>query len=287
MRWIGEVDSRFMMNFFRRWLLKRPEDAFQLRVLRALARIFPSRKFVASVDPDVIEGDGTTYGIYNLRAAAGASVLGDSQFVELVRSHFSPVEESILPTSDADWDTVKSALKPQLCPEGFLRKMPLAHRPLGAGLVIGVVLDGEKAYRYTTPQDLQAWDVAFDDLFVYATENLNEASAGNTPMHYVPGPDRLVAIQTQDGFDAARILVPEFRSFIGSKLGSPFLCAVPNRDFLLCWSHDNSENFLTLTRERIKEDFAHRPYPLSPEVFQASRDTLEPWVPRAPGGHGE
>lgn len=275
-----------MLRFLRRWFVKKPEDAFKTRVLQALARVYPKRRFTPSIDADALECEGATYGLYNLRLTAGVGSRSDAEFDALIRSHFALIESSVPATQPADWDSVKSSLRPQLCPVDFLKKLPLAHRPLGGGLIIGVVIDGEKSYRYATSQDLQAWDVGFDDLLIYATANLNEASAGNTPMHFVPGPDRLVAVKTQDGFDAARIVVPEFRSFIGSKLGSPFLFAVPNRDFLICWSHDNSDNFLTMTRERVRSDFQSMPYPLSPEVFEGSRDSIRPWEPKPGLGQG-
>lgn len=269
--------KRFMGGLFKGW---GEGDAFQGRVLKLLRQLFPERSFKRGADADTILSGDVQFGLQNLRAALKLGDGTDEELVHLIKLHFEPMLQIKEEKGRLAWDEVGCRLRPQFCPEEFKTQAPLAHAQVCPGLIIAVVVDSDKSYRYLIEEELARWGKGWDEVFCTALENLNQACQGKTEMHYVPGPDRIIALQTHDGFDAARILIPEFRGFVGSKLGSPFLFGIPNRDFLICWSHDNSQNFLTLTTEKIRRDHAEQPYPLSPEVFQGSKDGFQVWVPR-------
>ena len=76
-----------------------------------------------------------------------------------------------------------------------------------------------------------------------------------------------VGIETKDGFDAARILIPKLREFLAGRLGNPFRFAIPNRDFLICWNTGTSTLFSDFTASKIRKDFETQPYPLSPPLL--------------------
>lgn len=177
------------------------------------------------------------------------------------------------------WEEVRLALKPQLCPEGFRLENPLAHRPVLPGLLAAVVSDGVDSYCYVATEELTHWGKTWEEVYRVALANLNEACSGRTDLRVAPGPDLSVALQMEDGFDAARILLPEFRAFIAVQLGSPFLFGIPHRDFLLCWSPRNSLRFHALVEEKLRCDFSAAAYPLSPDVFTATCDAISPRLP--------
>lgn len=79
------------------------------------------------------------------------------------------------------------------------------------------------------------------------------------------GKGHWLALQETDGYSAVRIGIPSVRRRITEQLGSPFFMAIPNRNFLVCWSQDfpKAEEF----EARVEEDFAGRPHPLSPLVY--------------------
>jgi hypothetical protein len=56
------------------------------------------------------------------------------------------------------------------------------------------------------------------------------------------------------------------RERIAARLGSPFFMAVPNRNFLVCWSRDFGK--AAEFAKQVTRDFGSRPHPLSPEVFE-------------------
>ena len=124
-------------------------------------------------------------------------------------------------------------------------------------------------------EDPELWGVPAADIYERAVENLNRASA-EVPMHFGSGPDRFIAIEAGDGYDAARLLVPGLRRFIAEHLGSPFLAAVPNRDFLICWATDASPSFHEFARGKVSKDNAEQPYSLTAEIFVASPDAIAP-----------
>lgn len=268
---------RFIGNLFRG---SGDGDAFQGRVLKLLRQLFPERSFKRGADTETILCGNIQFGLQNLRAAAKQDAQTDAELIDLIKTHFEPMLQMKDERVGASWDEVSARLRPQFCPEEFKAQAPLAHASVCPGLLIAVVIDSDQSYRYLIQEELVQWGKSWDEVFCTALENLNQACGGKTELHYVPGPDRIIGLQSHDGFDAARILIPEFRAFVGSKLGSPFLFGIPNRDFLICWSHDNSQNFLTLTTEKIRKDHAEQPYPLSPEVFQGSKDGFHVWVPR-------
>ena len=176
------------------------------------------------------------------------------------------------------WEDVAPRVRPQLCPVDHLQRAPVAHQDLGAGLLAAVVVDGEASYSFVTEAHLLTWRISFEDLLRYAGLNLNEASSLScAPVQLAPPPDLLLTSVTRDGFDAARILIPEFRRFVSERLGSPFLWAVPHRDCLLCWSVQNTESFGKFIRQRVADEFASARYPLSLQVFEGDCDQMRPW----------
>lgn len=179
------------------------------------------------------------------------------------------------------WEEVRPMLKPQLCPEGFRLKNPLAHCAVLPGLLAAVVSDGVDSYCYVAAEELAHWGKTWEEVYRIALANLNEACSGQTEVSVAPGPDRSLALQMEDGFDAARILLPEFRSFIAAQLGSPFLFGIPHRDFLLCWSPQNSPRFHALVEEKLRRDFSDGSYPLSSAVFEATPEGISARPPRS------
>jgi uncharacterized protein YtpQ (UPF0354 family) len=88
----------------------------------------------------------------------------------------------------------------------------------------------------------------------------------------------LLAIQTGDGYDAARLLLPAMRKLAVEQLGEPCYAALPNRDFLILWARSNPEEFQSMVRAQIRQDSESQPYPLTSTVFVVTRARVEPDV---------
>jgi len=267
--------------------MTRPE--FQALVLEVLHETFPERGYEAGDDDDVIVCGGEQFGLHNLLAHCGDGEADDPQLREFIREHFARmaklVEQHTANDSPA-WAPIAPRLRPQIMPASYAEQVPIVHLPLGpatedatedADVLIGIVLDSEAGYSYVRQEDAALWGRTPEELFETAVANLTEASR-ELPMAMFPEPNLAIVIETKDGYDAARLLVPSIRQFVAEKLGEPFFAGIPNRDFLIMWSREASEEFQTFCRQRIAADAAEQDHPLSPRILVATADEVRPEV---------
>jgi len=74
---------------------------------------------------------------------------------------------------------------------------------------LGFVIDAEKAYSYVMVSDAARWNVDIPGLREAALENLDQRS-DSVAATAAPGPNGFVIVNTLDGFDAVRIISPNF-----------------------------------------------------------------------------
>jgi uncharacterized protein YtpQ (UPF0354 family) len=158
-------------------------------------------------------------------------------------------------------------------PREYTHDTPVVHFPFPAAVRIGVVLDDSRGYSYLRQCDIAEWGQSADAVYERAVANLEQASSG-IQVHSGGPPDRYLAIEAKDGYDAVRIVLPGLRRFIIERLGEPFLATVPNRDFLVAWATDCSSRFQEFARAKAQKDFAAQPYPLTPEVLRVSSEGI-------------
>lgn len=245
---------------------------FRDRVVAVLAAEFPDRKIVTTPDPEVLKYGSTEFGLQNLRAKfTGDDDPSDETLRLLVKEHFAAgfaavdAAEAPPPT----WEAAQRLLRPQLMPAEYLDRMPLAHMPFGEGLVLGFVLDRPDTYAYVLAKDIERWGVTLDQANAVAFDNL-DAISKEVSLQASTGADPFVAVGVNDGYDAVRLLSPQFRASVAKRLGSPFYAAIPNRDFLIMWSSSASPSFVAHAREQAIRDSRDQPYPLTPAIFEAT-----------------
>jgi hypothetical protein len=260
---------------------------FQAFVLDVLRERFPERDYAAGDCEDLIVCGSEQFGLHNLQARCGNVEADDGELRELVASHFNRMAQlaELHGANDSPaWSIIQPRLRPQIMPAEFTRQVPIVHLPLGAtaedgagedaDVLIGIALDSEAGYSYVRLEDAALWGRTPEELFETALENLKDASR-ELPMAMFPEPNLAIVIETKDGYDAARILIPDLREFVAGKLGEPFFAGIPNRDFLIMWSRDASQEFQTFCRQKIAEDFGQQDHPLSPRILVATVDGLE------------
>jgi hypothetical protein len=205
--------------------------------------------------------------------------LGGMQTAELdatLQEHFSSIFKQLDEEAGQglpDWELAKARVRPQLAPKEYLEMIPLIYEPLDEFIIITFVLDEENSYRYLTEEDLSRFGISEAALKAAAIENLQLISE-TINLRETLETDKYIAIATGDGYDAARMLLPELRQFIATKLGTPFYAATPNRDFLFLWSLDSSESFHQNTARSVRADFDSQPYPLSPNIFVVDKSGI-------------
>jgi uncharacterized protein YtpQ (UPF0354 family) len=249
---------------------------FRDHVLSILRTEFPDKQFATTDNPEILKLGDAELGLQNLRAGFLAAGKPTEELRKMVREHFTAVLAAVEPSKAAalDWNSARSQLRLQLLPAEYVDTVPLVYKPFAKQAVQGFVLDGADAYQYVLREDLARWDVTIDDASRVAEANLQTAS-NEIPVNSSSGSDKFLIIQTSDGYDAARLLLPNIRVFAAQQLGSPFYAGVPNRDFLIMWAKSASPDFQAHARSRIETDFAQEPYPLSPSTFEVTPTTIK------------
>lgn len=263
-------------NVFGKDVSKIGSDPLKFResVLAIAKKQYPENTFsVPSNDPEVIVVKGVHIGLQNLRAKFQQSNRSQAVLEELVKEHFALVLGDIGKVETVpSYEVAKTRIRLQLMPKEYGMKAPLVSFPFSDTLLVGLVLDSERGYLYLREEDATRWGKEPAELRNVATENLDTASK-NIPAHSANNEEvRFIALETKDGFDAARILLPRFRQFVGEQIGKPFFFAIPNRDFLICWSSDSGSKFQTFVREKVRQDFWEQPYPLSQNIFKVTAE---------------
>lgn len=247
---------------------------FRKRVREILGEMFPSLEFIEDDDLDIIRTGESKLGLTNLYSKFLLTSQTNFELKELMVEHFAElleVSEIAERKENQTWDAVRQQLMPQLMPVEFIEKLSVVNYPFGDEICVGIVIDGEKSYSYVTQDDLNNWDVSEETLYQTAIENLTEKSF-DLEMTFVPLPNGIVVVDTLDSFDAVRILVPHMVDFFKEKLGGAFYFGVPNREFLICWSKSDDNEFQRAIERQIALDFEERPYPLTKTIFEITED---------------
>jgi hypothetical protein len=254
--------------------------AFQSEVLAMLKQDFPGRTFKAGKSFDVIVTDKVELGLSNLRArlCLASPPLSAKERVAAARTHFRSmlsVADQRPPGGSEGWASVQGQVMLQLMPAEYAQKFQddkaLVSRAFIPGVATAVVIDSERGYRYVRKIDLAQWKIGVDALFEQALKNL-DAKSKAAKLQSSRGPDKFLAFEEKDGYDAARILLPWVRSEAAKLLGDPFLASMPNRDFLILWSAQNSAQFQKFTRQKARDEHRTQPYPLTPATLRVWQD---------------
>jgi uncharacterized protein YtpQ (UPF0354 family) len=250
----------------------------QKESLAILKKQYPDRTFSAGSDDDVIRMDKAELGLDNLYNKLCSETLTTEARAKQIQRHFANIlamveeHEAQRPKT---WSDAKEMVYLQLAPQSYLQPLiastQLIHRPFTEGILVAVVLDAADGYGYVRREDREQWKVSEAELFDQAQQNM-ERSAREITLHEGRIGDKLLAIQENDGYDAARILVPSVRKQAAELLGEPFLLGIPHRDFIVMWSTTNSIEFQRSTRETLVKDFSSQPYSISRDVFEVWAD---------------
>lgn len=155
---------------------------------------------------------------------------------------------------------------------------PMVRQQLLEGLFVAYAIDSERTISYIPRSLFDSWKIEIEQLHEAALENLIQRSQV-LQAHAAPdetGQVNLILIQTMDGYDASRILLPGLHDHLREHLGSPFLAGMPNRDILVCF-HDDPDNVARVTRQ-IKDDYRSMPHQVTDRIFLVTSDGIAPYV---------
>ncbi len=263
-------------------------EAFTDRALELARAIWPEIVWRRAETLRLIgEQGGMPFSIGLLNAYQAAATVTDPDEIDALLTAFLralPLDASALDTLELE--AVRERIFPMLKPAASLEAVSASmadpdrrpvYRPWEAGLVIALVLDAPDNVTYLRQCDLARWGVDFDSLLELALENLEAASEG-LPLKMSQSPDEdtpsaFIVIDSGDGYDATRILLPRQRDFLAEYLGPEYLVGIPNRDFLIAFTFDLARQFAPL----IRDDARQRQYPLTGQILLVTPDGVEVW----------
>lgn len=208
-----------------------------------------------------------------------------------VSGHVPPPEStvSIAESPEHDWERARSLVFPAFRPvgtqglavESFNREALTGHGSLShaqplldqgpAGLPVVYTIDAGGFDIVVNGDHLLSWGVEPSDVQDAAMGNLAGWSANAAWVVEESGPRRLVSSQTGEGWDAARILLPESLERLAAELGSfgRILIGLPERHLLTAGSlSPGDDEFAVLFADFVVEQSGGADEPIDRRVFE-------------------
>lgn len=173
------------------------------------------------------------------------------------------------------FDVARGMILPRIHPESIFERLEeelVAHTPWVNGAVILYVIDLPQMTVSITTEQMVRWGVVEEDLDEVARRNLREMSR-EMELRLVDSQDggRAAILSNRDGYDAARLLLPDLHIKLAPELGGDFYVATPARDVFVALSM-KSDMFIERVKDRVAKDFQRLPYPITTDFFYVTRD---------------
>jgi hypothetical protein len=152
--------------------------------------------------------------------------------------------------------------------------------PGPCGLFVGYALAAAGFDVLVNVEHLLSWAIPGEELAATAGQNLARWSAGATWTDETSGERRLLSSDTGEGYDAARILLPEVREHLTRELGSAapgtrVLVGLPERHLLVAGAlAPGDPDFAALFRDFVVEHSGGADEPLDRRVFELTEGQL-------------
>ncbi len=255
-------------------------DAFTRRVLEVVQREFPTRGFRLGEELGVITDGRASFGMANLWAQYQQADLSEDDFERAIIEKFANALEMIdgaVQPIPEKWEDARERLRVQLVSSKVADVGRAVTFPFAEDVHASLVIDCDTGYAYISTDDLQRWGQSAIDAIEIGKMNIVESQPA-LPLTVMPGETPLVAIQTGDGYDAARILIPAIRERIIAELtgredGEVFM-GVPNRDFLIAWPTDVDDELQQRLSETVALDAQRQSHPLSTRVLRVTKEAI-------------
>jgi uncharacterized protein YtpQ (UPF0354 family) len=171
------------------------------------------------------------------------------------------------------FDELRPRVMPILKPLELLltvreRELPmLVYQPFLGDMMITYVLSEGNRLAYINEQHLDSWQIGAHDVHKQAISNLRQRTDDHGSYTATgEGARRIVIFNTQDGFDATRLLLPDMLAGLRRQFPGRMVIGVPNRDFMILFS-DSDETILANVASQIEADAAQKANGLTDRLF--------------------
>lgn len=198
----------------------------------------------------------------------GAPAQLDSILGRLIRSVQSYTPDHLV----TNFAVLSTHIYPMLKPVELLLALREANLPMLpyqlflADLMITYVIDQQDSVSYINELHMQHWQVDIASLHEQAIANLRQRSARIDPTRLGTAAHPLFLFNSQDGYDATRLLLPELLQPWRAELPGQMVLGIPHRDFLIALS-DHDPATLTSVAQQIQLDKEQHTAGLTDQLF--------------------
>lgn len=159
------------------------------------------------------------------------------------------------------------------------RELPmLIYRPFLGDLMIAYVISEGGRLAYINEQHIERWQISSHDLHAQAIANLRRRTDQiGSYTATGEGAQHLVIFNTQDGFDATRLLLPDLLAELRGQFPGRMVIGIPNRDFMILFS-DADDTILANVASQIEADATQQANGLTDRLFTLDDGEVREYV---------
>lgn len=206
---------------------------------------------------------------------------------DIVQSHLAALKQvPPVPAPPTEKEAAESLL-PLLQQRQWLQQsnergaLPLATRPFTANILVSYVFDLPHYRAYVNMETMaritQRPGASFDTVHDYALENLRRRTSAQTYQTHGVGDKTMIFCETDDGFAATRILLPELLETWHGRIPGAMLLGIPNRDLLLAFSDRHPGK--TAVLRQIRRDCQRHQHPLFSSLLVWEKGKIKEYRP--------
>lgn len=137
----------------------------------------------------------------------------------------------------------------------------------GLHVIYGIEEPNDKI-RYVSYQDLRDWGVSHSTVHVTALKNLDRLTTGKrvSKLDTPEGGRPMFIWNLQDGYDAARILLPKWLDDFAEVVPGNLVIGVPHRNWLVAFG-DEDERLVETVQRRVQHEHREAGFPVSPYLY--------------------
>jgi uncharacterized protein YtpQ (UPF0354 family) len=249
-------------------------EQFVEQMLRIVPERFPLVQLARGDAPFSILVNGNIVGLENLYRLVALQPEEMRRHIERWMVELLRAAEGS-PDRTSSYESLKDRIYPMILPENAgAAHLDTLSEPLVEGLRIAYAIDSDRTIADIPRAQFNEWRVAAEDLHSQALDNLvarserMEASAAQDES----GRICLILFQTDDGYDASRLLLPTLHDKLREHLGSPFAAAIPSRDLLLCFRNDPET--IARVKDQVEEDYRRMPHQVTNRLLLVTADGI-------------
>lgn len=137
----------------------------------------------------------------------------------------------------------------------------------GLFVIYAIEEPGEKV-RYLSTQDLRDWGVSHSTVHVTALKNLDRLTRGKrvNKLDSPEGGRPLFIWNLEDGYDAARILLPKWLDDFAEVVPGELVVGVPHRSWLVAFG-DEDPRMVEAMAKRVEAEYREDGFPVSSHLY--------------------